>query len=67
MNTSQLLPDVVIWGDVFPERVKIIRVDPLGKSVRLFAVGCNTRNSYSPILNEEQINSLECSDITKEY
>ncbi|MDR2172570.1 MAG: DUF3883 domain-containing protein, partial [Planctomycetaceae bacterium] len=39
----------------------------LGKSVRLFAVGCNTRNSYSPILNEEQINSLECSDITKEY
>lgn len=61
MKTSQLKPNIIIRGPIFPEPVKIIATIPMGDSVKLIGKGMNTGKVHEPILTPEQINKLEAS------
>ena len=58
MNISQLTPNAVVTGPVFPEPVQIIVVEPLGESVRVIGRGMHTNTVHSPVLNASQVASL---------
>ena len=61
MRLDQLKPDVIVRGPLFPEPVKIISVSVRGTSVKIFGAGLNSNQVYQPILNQEQLDTLEVS------
>jgi len=61
MNPEDLKPNIIVRGPVFPEPVKVIRVVPMGGSVKLVGEGMTTGRVHQPILSPAQIAILEGS------
>jgi SNF2 family DNA or RNA helicase len=61
MNPEDLKPNIIVRGPVFPEAVKVIRVVPMGGSIKLVGEGMTTGRVHQPILSPAQIAILEGS------
>lgn len=61
MQLDQLKPNVTVRGAIFPEPVQVIVVVPMGSSVKLVGKGLTSNKVYEPILNAEQLASLEAT------
>src|ERR1019366_707871 len=61
MNPQDLKPNVIVRGPMFPEPVKIIRVVPMGGSIKLVGQGMNTGLVHQPILSPAQLANLQGS------
>src|SRR5213593_2384757 len=61
MQLDQLKPNVIVHGAIFPEPVQVIVVVPMGNSVKLIGKGLTTGKVHEPILNAEQLASLEAT------
>ena len=61
MNPQDLKPNTIVRGPMFPEPVKIIRVVPMGGSIKLVSQGMNTGLVHQPILSPAQLANLEGS------
>src|SRR5438034_10997808 len=61
MQLEQLKPNVIVRGAIFPEPVQVIVVVPMGASVKLIGKGLTTGKVHEPILNAEQLASLEAT------
>ena len=61
MSPEDLKPNIIVRGPVFPEPVKVIRVVPMGGSVKLVGEGMTTGRVHQPILSPAQIAILEGS------
>jgi len=67
MQVSEIKPNVIVRGPIFPERVKVITIVPLGDSIKLVGEGMETGKVHQPILNESQIAELEVSPETEPF
>jgi hypothetical protein len=61
MNPQDLKPNIIVRGPMFPEPVKVIRVVPMGGSIKLVGQGMNTGLVHQPILTPAQLANLEGS------
>lgn len=61
MRLDQLKPNVILRGAIFPEPVQVIVVVPIGQSVKLIGKGLNSGKVHEPILNADQLASLEAT------
>jgi superfamily II DNA or RNA helicase len=61
MTVTELSPNRIVRGAIFPEPVQVLVVVPVGDSLKLIGKGLNTGKVYEPILNPQQIASLESS------
>ena len=61
MQLEQLKPNVIVRGAIFPKPVQVILVVPMGNSVKLIGKGLTTGKVHEPILNAEQLASLEAT------
>src|SRR5438128_4282017 len=61
MNPQDLKQNVIVRGPIFPEPVKVIRVVPMGGSIKLVGQGMNTGLVHQPILSPAQLANLEGS------
>jgi len=61
MRIDQLKPNVIVRGPILPEPVRVILTVPMGDSVKLVAKGLKTGQVHEPILNPEQVATLEAS------
>src|SRR5450755_1253013 len=61
MNPQDLKANVIVRGPMFPEPVKIIRVVPMGGSIKLVGQGMTTGLVHQPILSPAQLGSLQGS------
>lgn len=66
-SIDQLKPNAVVRGPLFPELVQVIVVTSIGASVRLIGKGLNTGQVYEPILNGEQLATLEIATGAEPY
>ena len=67
MQLSDIKPNVIVQGPIFPERVKVIATVLLGDSIKLIGEGMETGKVHQPILNEDQIAQLEVSSETEPF
>lgn len=61
MDISQLKPNVIVRGPIFPEPVQVIITISMGESVKLIGKGLKTGKVHDPILNAEQLAKLEAT------
>lgn len=61
MKVDQLKPDIIVRGPIFPEPVQVIVANRMGASVKLVGKGLHSGQVYQPILNEQQLASLEAT------
>lgn len=61
MQLSELKPNVVVRGPIFPEPVQVIVSIPMGASVKLVGKGLVTGQVHEPILDAAQIATLEAT------
>src|SRR6267378_1722029 len=61
MRIDQLKPSVIVRGPIFPEPVQVIVSIPMGQSVKLVGKGLITGQVHEPILNAEQVATLEAT------
>ena len=61
MQISELRTNVIVRGPVLPEPVQVIRVVPMGTSVKLVGRGLTTGIVHQPILSAAQLTSLEAA------
>lgn len=61
MKPADLSPSRIVRGAMFPEPVQVLVVIPIGDSLKLIGKGLNTSRVYEPILNAQQIASLQTS------
>src|ERR1700731_2197541 len=61
MRIDQIKPNVIVRGPIFPEPVQVIVSIPMGHSVKLVGKGLITGQVHEPILNAEQVATLEAS------
>jgi len=61
MELSQLKPNVIVHGPIFPEPVQVIVTIPIGDSVKLVGRGLKTGKVHDPILNADQLAKLEAT------
>ena len=54
-------PGAIVRGPIFPESVQVIVCVPLGNSVKLVGKGLDSGQVYEPILDAEQLASLQVS------
>jgi hypothetical protein len=59
MRLEQLKPNIIVRGAIFPEPVQVIVVVPMGDSVKLIGKGLHSGKVHEPILNAEQLATLE--------
>jgi hypothetical protein len=59
MRLEQLKPNIIVRGAIFPEPVQVIVVVPMGDSVKLIGKGLYSGKVHEPILNAEQLATLE--------
>jgi hypothetical protein len=65
MNYSDIKPNVVLRGPIFPEPVQVITTTPMGEAIRLIGKGLNTGKLFDPILSREQLAILESTPETE--
>ena len=61
MQLSDIKPNVIVQGPIFPERVRVITTLLMGDSIKLVGEGMETGKVHQPILNENQIAQMEVS------
>jgi len=61
MNIETLKPGSTVTGPLFPEPVQVIVCVPIGASVKLIGKGLDSRQVYEPVLDAEQLMTLEVS------
>ena len=61
MDASQLKPNVVVRGPIFPEPVEVITTIPMGEAIKLVGKGVNTGQVHDPILSQAQLDQLEAT------
>ena len=61
MKNTELRPNTIVRGSIFPEPVKIITTVPVGDSVKLIGEGMTTGKVHQPILTPTQLADLEIS------
>ncbi|MDC8448557.1 MAG: DUF3883 domain-containing protein [Nitrospira sp.] len=61
MRLEQLKSNIIVRGAIFPEPVQVIVVVPMGGSVKLIGKGLTSGKVHEPILNAEQLASLEAT------
>jgi SNF2 family DNA or RNA helicase len=61
MTADQLKANIIVRGPIFSEPVQVIVVVPMGDSIKLVGKGLNTGKVHDPILNAEQLASLEAT------
>jgi SNF2 family DNA or RNA helicase len=59
INYSDIKPNVILRGPLFPEPVQVITVIPMGDAIKLIGKGLNTGKLHDPILSQEQLATLE--------
>ena len=67
MQAQELRPNLIVRGPILPEPVQVIRVVPLGSSIKLIGRGLNTGLVHQPILNPAQLASLEATPETQPF
>ena len=67
MLLSELRTNVIVRGPVLPEPVQVIRVVPVGASIKLVGRGLVTGMVHQPILSAAQLASLEASPETQPF
>lgn len=67
MTASQLTPNKVLRGPLFPEPVQVLVSFPAGDSVRLLAKGVNTARAYDLVLTPEKLALLAASPDTEPF
>lgn len=61
MIISEIKPNMIVRGSIFPEPVKVITAIPMGDSIKLIDEGMVTEKVHQPILKEDQVAQLEVS------
>lgn len=61
MRLDQLKPNIIVRGAIFPEPVQVIVVVPMGEAVKLIGKGLTSGKVHEPILDAEQLASLEAT------
>jgi len=61
MIISEIKPNMIVRGSIFPEPVKVITAIPMGDSIKLIGEGMVTGKVHQPILKEDQVAELEVS------
>lgn len=61
MRLDQLKSNIIVKGAIFPEPVQVIVVVPMGEAVKLIGKGLTSGKVHEPILNAEQLASLEAT------
>ena len=61
MIISEIKPNMIVRGSIFPEPVKVITAIPMGDSIKLIGEGMVTGKVHQPILKEDQVAQLEVS------
>src|SRR5712691_1278713 len=61
MRIDQLKPSVIVRGPISPEPVQVIVSIPMGASVKLIGKGLLTGQVHEPILDGEQVATLEAT------
>ena len=61
MLLTELKPNVIVRGPIFPEPVQVIVSIPMGASVKLVGKGLVTGQVHEPILDAAQIATLEAT------
>ena len=61
MRLDQLKPNIIVRGAIFPEPVQVIVVVSMGESVKLIGKGLTSGKVHEPILNAEQLASLDAT------
>lgn len=56
---SEIKPNVILRGPIFPEPVQVITVIPMGEAIKLIGKGLKTGKLHDPILSTEQLTRLE--------
>ncbi len=59
MNYSDIKPNVILRGPLFPEPVQVIIVTPMGDALKIIGKGLKTGKLHDPILSAEQLATLE--------
>lgn len=59
MNIETLKPGSTVTGPLFPEPVQVIVCVPMGGSVKLIGKGLDSGQVYEPVLDAEQLMTLE--------
>ena len=67
MELKQLKPNAIVRGALFSEPVQVIAAVPLGGSVKLYGKGLRTGQVHEPVLNAQQLATLEVSSDQKSY
>src|SRR5437773_11993072 len=61
MLLAELKPNVVVRGPIFPEPVQVIVSIPMGASIKLIGKGLVTGQVHEPILDADQVATLEAA------
>jgi len=61
MRIDQIKPNVVVRGPLFPEPVQVIVSIPMGTSIKLVGKGLVTGQVHEPILDADQVATLEAA------
>src|SRR5271165_1386218 len=61
MHRDELKPNVIVRGPIFPEPVQVIVSIPMGASVKLVGKGLITGQVHEPILDADQVATLEAT------
>jgi len=61
MLLAELKPNVVVRGPIFPEPVQVIVLIPMGASVKLVGKGLVTGQVHEPVLDADQVATLEAT------
>jgi superfamily II DNA or RNA helicase len=67
MRFDQLKPNIIVRGPIFPEPVQIIVLVPMGSSIKLVGKGMVTGRVHDPVLDQNQVGTLEATPDTLAY
>src|SRR5438270_12050748 len=67
MRFDQLKPNIIVRGPIFPEPVQIIVLMKMGSSIKLVGKGMVTGRVHDPVLDQNQVATLEATPDTLVY
>jgi hypothetical protein len=59
MRLDQLKPNIIVRGAIYPELIQVILVVPMCESVKLIGKGLKSGKVHEPILDAEQLATLD--------
>jgi SNF2 family DNA or RNA helicase len=61
MDPSQIKPDMIVHGSIFPEPIRVITIIQMGDSIKIVGEGMVTGKIHKPILTKAQLTEIEVS------